>query len=331
MSNIAVIGAGAWGTTIANLLAGKGRSVKIWAFEKETVENINRDKENKVFLPGIKLSGNIFASDDLDEIVPSSGHIICAIPTKFLRNVLKLISEYRDLPNKASILSAVKGIEKGTLLRPSQIIEKELGTKDVAVLSGPNLSKEIASGLPAASVIACGNKKTASAFQELLSSEVFRVYTGEDVVGVELGGALKNVIAIAAGICDGLGLGNNAKSALIVRGLAEMARLGTACGAKKETFAGLSGIGDLMTTCQSSLSRNHFVGEQIAKGRRLDDILSSMSGVAEGVETVISAIDLARQHKVELPIAIEVKNVLFEGKEPKQAIISLMTRPLKRE
>ncbi|MCX5750051.1 MAG: NAD(P)-dependent glycerol-3-phosphate dehydrogenase [Candidatus Saganbacteria bacterium] len=331
MKYIAVLGAGAWGTTLANMLAKNGLSVKIWTFEKGTADDINNNNENKIFLPGVKLNKNISASDDLEDVLIKDGYVICAIPTKYLRNVLIAAAEQRIVPKNMKFLSAAKGIEKKTLDRPSQIIEKELGIKVVAVISGPNLSKEIATGLPAASVVASRDKKLSAYFQQVLSSPSFRVYTSNDLIGVELGGALKNVIAIAAGICDGLSLGNNAKSALIIRGMAEITRLGIAAGAKKETFSGLSGIGDLITTCQSDLSRNHHVGVEIAKGKKLNEILSLMSGVPEGVETVISSIELAKRLKIEMPIASEVKNVLFEGKDPKQAILDLMNRQLKDE
>jgi glycerol-3-phosphate dehydrogenase (NAD(P)+) len=206
-----------------------------------------------------------------------------------------------------------------------------LKIENVAALSGPNLSKEIAKGLPAASVIACPDMNIAKKLQEILNTENFRIYTSDDVIGVELGGALKNIIAIAAGISDGLGLGSNAKSALIVRGMAEIKRLGIAAGAKADTFSGLSGIGDLITTCQSSLSRNHFVGEQLAKGKTLDEIQKSMDAIPEGVDTSVSALKLAERLKVELPITSEVYAVLFKGKSPKESMLSLMNRRLKSE
>lgn len=326
----AVIGAGAWGTTLADLLAKNGFEVKLWALEKSTVEDINNCRENKSFLPGIKLSGNITASYDIEGVLPAT-LVIIAIPTKFLRSALDFSKGYRISGKDLMVLSAVKGIEKGTLLRPSQMIEEALGIKNAAVISGPNLSREIASGLPAASVIACRDKKIASRLQKSLSSNTFRTYTSQDVTGVELGGALKNVIAIAAGICDGLKLGSNAKAALMVRGMAEIMRMGMAAGAKKETFFGLSGIGDLMTTCSSDLSRNHFVGIKIAQANDIKEILSSMNSVPEGVDTVISVLEMSRKLKIDMPITREVHSVLFEGKSPAEAISCLMSRQLKTE
>ena len=228
-------------------------------------------------------------------------------------------------------MSATKGIEKETLKRPSEIIREMLKLENVAALSGPNLSKEIAKGLPAASVVACPDNNTTKELQKILNSESFRVYTSDDVIGVELGGALKNIIAIAAGICDCLGLGSNAKSALIVRGMAEIKRLGIAAGAKAETFSGLSGIGDLITTCQSSLSRNHSVGEQLAKGKSLAEIQKSMNAIPEGVDTSVSALKLAERFNIEMPITREVYKVLFEGKKPADTIPCLMGRSLKSE
>ncbi|MEK7376751.1 MAG: NAD(P)H-dependent glycerol-3-phosphate dehydrogenase, partial [Candidatus Margulisiibacteriota bacterium] len=255
--------------------------------------------------------------------------IISVIPCQHIRSTLK--DKGLSIPKETMILSATKGIEKETLKRPSEILQELLKTDNIAVLSGPNLSKEIAKGLPAASVVACGGLDIAKKLQEILNTENFRIYTSDDVIGVELGGALKNVIAIAAGICDGLGLGSNAKSALIVRGMAEIKRLGIAEGAKSETFSGLSGIGDLITTCQSSLSRNHFVGEQLAKGKIMAEIQKSMSWVPEGVDTSVSALKLAEKLNVEMPITREVYKVLFEGKKTAETIRRLMGRSLKSE
>ncbi len=326
--SVSVIGAGAWGTTIADLLAKKGYEVLLWCFEEDTAREIETAKENSKFLPGIKLHNNIKTAVGLKECFASK-IIISVVPCQHISTT------YRDkglsVPKDTLILSATKGIEKTTLKRPSEILSEVLGTGPVAVLSGPNLSKEIAKGLPAASVIACSSQSAAEKLQSILNTEKFRIYTSDDVIGVELGGALKNVIAIAAGICDGLELGSNAKSALIVRGLAEIKRLGIAAGAKPGTFSGLSGIGDLITTCQSSLSRNHSVGEQLAKGKTLVEIQKSMDAIPEGVDTSVSALKLAEKLKVELPITKEVHKVLFEGKKPAESISSLMGRSLKSE
>ncbi|MFA5098111.1 MAG: NAD(P)H-dependent glycerol-3-phosphate dehydrogenase [Candidatus Margulisiibacteriota bacterium] len=327
--SVSIIGAGAWGTTLADLLAKKGLDILLWCFEEQTVQDINSSKENKKFLPGIKLHKNITATADLEESFNNSKVIISVIPCQHIRNT------YQDkglvVSKDVMILSATKGIEKDTLKRPSEIIKELLKAENVAALSGPNLSKEIAQGLPAASVIASSDDNTAKILQEILNTEKFRIYTSDDVIGVELGGALKNVIAIAAGICDGLALGSNAKSALIVRGLAEIKRLGIAAGAKQGTFSGLSGIGDLITTCQSSLSRNHSVGEQLAKGKTLVEIQKSMNAIPEGVDTSVSALKLAERLEVEIPITREVYKVLLEGKKPAESIPSLMGRSLKSE
>ncbi len=329
ITNVSVIGAGAWGTTIANHLANKNYPVSIWAFEKEVVLNINNKRENSVYLPQIKLSKKIKAFFDIEETVKNADVIVIAIPTKHLRKCLE--NNNFAFNKKTIFLSLTKGIEKNTFKRPSEIISETKNTKKICALSGPNLSLEIAKGLPAATVIASANIEDAKKLQEIFSSSNFRVYTSDDIIGVEIGGALKNVIAIAAGISDGLKLGNNAKSGLIVRGIKEITRLGVKIGANKETFFGLSGIGDLITTCQSDLSRNHFVGYEIAKGKKLKDILSRMKAIPEGVETTLSAFELSKKLGVEMPITNEIHSVLFEDKNPKDAIINLMTRPYKNE
>ncbi|MFA5104109.1 MAG: NAD(P)H-dependent glycerol-3-phosphate dehydrogenase [Candidatus Margulisiibacteriota bacterium] len=326
---ISVIGAGAWGTTIANLLAEKGFDTVIWALEEKTVFNINGARENNHYLPGIRLSNRLKAVKDMGESAKDAEIVVVAIPSKFLRSSLETAGD--SIEKRSIILGLTKGIEKGTFKRPSQIISEITGNNTVAALSGPNLSMEIAKGLPAASVAASKDAAAAKKIQEVLSGDKFRVYTSDDIIGVEIGGAMKNIIALAAGICDGLNLGNNAKSALIVRGLAEIIRLGTALGAKAETFSGLSGIGDLITTCESSLSRNHTVGREIAKGKKIRDILNNMSAIPEGVETTSSAYDLAKKIGVELPITNEIYSVLFDGKDPKAAISVLMARVPKSE
>jgi glycerol-3-phosphate dehydrogenase (NAD(P)+) len=321
---ISIIGAGAWGTTLALLFSQNQHEVKIWAFEKPVVDEINRSHENRTFLPGIQLGESISATNDLADL-SKADILVYAVPTQFLRKtVFKKISSN-------IIICASKGIEENSLCLPLEILKQELQSENLVALSGPNLSKEISQGLPAAAVMASNNVNAAKTSQQALNSERFRIYSSNDPVGVQLGGALKNVIAIAAGISDGLGLGNNAKSALMVRGIAEITRLGIALGARPETFMGLSGMGDLITTCSSQLSRNHFVGEQIAKGKRLEEILKGMKAVAEGVPTTKAAVALAKKHKVELPIAQEVHKVLFENKKPYEAIAALMTRQIKSE
>lgn len=322
---ISVIGAGAWGTTLAILLAEKGHAVTLWMYEKDLAEAMQETRENKTFLPGFPIPGDIEITTKAEEANKAELYFF-AVPTQFLRATVKKFN-----PGNSPIICATKGIEVNSLKLPLQIISEELKIKSPAILSGPNLSNEIARGMPAAAVIASGDAAGAKNLQEIISLERFRVYTSSDPLGVQLGGALKNVIAIAAGIADGLELGNNAKAALLIRGIAEISRLGAAMGANPQTFAGLSGMGDLITTCESKLSRNHTVGEQLAQGKKLAEILSGMKNVAEGVTTVKAAIALGEKHKVELPVAKEVYRVLYEGKKPLESIAALMTRPATSE
>jgi len=323
MKKISVLGAGAWGTTLAILLTEAGNEVTLWSFEKEVADEINKTRENKIFLPGFQVPVNIKATNEAKE-TESAEIFFIVIPTQFLRSVCQ---KFKGIitPDK-TIVSASKGIELNTQKLPLQIIEEELNNKNLVALSGPNLSKEIAQGLPAAAVAASKNPQLAKMTQEILMLERFRVYANQDPLGVELGGALKNVIAIAAGVVDGLGLGENAKASLIIRGMAEISRLGKAMGAKQETFMGLSGMGDLITTCSSKLSRNHCVGEQISQGKKLKDILTSMKSVSEGVATTKAAMALAKKHQVEMPVTEEIYKVLYEAKNPQQSITDLMTR-----
>ncbi|OGC11709.1 glycerol-3-phosphate dehydrogenase [candidate division WOR-1 bacterium RIFOXYA12_FULL_52_29] len=320
---VAIVGAGAWGTTLALLFAENKYPVTIWAKEEEVALSINESRENKLFLPGFQLPALIEASPRLT-CLKDADLSIFVVPTQYLRRVVK---EAKGMINRKSlIVSAGKGIEEGTRCLPAEIISDELGGAEVAALSGPNLSKEIAKGLPAAAVVAAANISTAAAVQKRLISQRFRVYTNDDVVGVQLGGALKNVIAIASGIVDGLRLGDNAKAAMLVRGLAEITRLGVAMGGRRETFAGLSGMGDLITTCSSQMSRNHQVGQSLAEGKNIKEILAGKKEVAEGVATSASALALAREFRVELPITEQVYNVIHQGKKPYDAIAELMNR-----
>jgi len=328
MSKISIFGAGAWGTTLSILAAENRHSVTIWSYEEDVAKSINELRENKKYLNGFQLPQSIDSTTDLKKAA-SSEIIIFATPSQYLRETLRNMARF--VKKEAVIMSAAKGLEIETQKRMSVVIKEELPCEKIAVISGPNISKEIARGLPAATVAASTDMGTAKFAQQILNSSRFRVYTNTDVIGVELGGALKNVIAIAAGVADGLMLGNNAKSALMVRGIAEITRLGVALGGKTETFNGLSGIGDLLTTCSSTLSRNHQVGMEIAKGRRLNDIITKMYDVAEGVPTAKAARDLSRKMKIEMPITEEVYSVLYEGKDPFKAISSLMQRELKNE
>lgn len=328
MSRVAVVGAGAWGTTLAILLAENKHKVTLWAFEKELAQTIKETRENSRFLPGFQLPAGIDITAELIEL-KDHDFFFLVVPTQHLRSIVKQLKGI--VPPNAVIVSAGKGIELGSLKVPAEIIDEELKSPNLAVLSGPNLSSEIAKGLPAAAVAAARDIELAKNVQNLLMLDRFRVYASADPLGVQLGGALKNVIAIAAGVVDGLGLGNNAKAGIMIRGLAEIARLGVAMGAQAKTFAGLSGMGDLITTCAGNLSRNHCVGDQIAKGKTLKEILAGKKEVAEGVPTAKAALELGRKHKVNLPLTQEVYSVLYENKKPYQAITDLMTRSAKDE
>lgn len=325
---VSVIGAGAWGTTLSLLLAEAGNAVTLWVFEKELAKEMQETRENKIYLPGFPLQENISTTSAIKDIAGADIYLF-VVPTQFLSSTAKHAAPY--LAKGAAVVSATKGIEEHRLKLPLDILGGELPSDRLAVLSGPNLSQEIARGLPAAAVVASTDAILAKTVQEILMLGRFRVYTNNDPLGVQLGGALKNVIAIAAGVADGLNLGDNAKSALLVRGIAEITRLGVAMGAKAETFTGLSGMGDMITTCSSQLSRNHTVGEQIAKGKKLSALLSSTKKIAEGVPTTRAALKLAEKYQVDLPITKEVYNILYEQKNPQQAILDLMVRSAKKE
>ncbi len=323
---ISVLGAGAWGTTIANLLSEKGFNVMIWAKEKEVAKNINEHSENSIFLKGIKLSKNLKASNDLKGVL-SSEIIINAIPTQYIRTTLKKHSQYLK---DSYILSLSKGIELNTFERPSEILS-EISGKDIYILSGPNFAVEIARKKPAATTIAGKDHKTRKMFQEILSTDYFRVYENDDIIGTEIGGAIKNVVAIAAGMSDALNLGHNTKAALITRGLNEIRKLGKKLGAKDITFLGLSGIGDLILTCNSIISRNYTVGYKIGVGEDPLKLIRSMKQVAEGVKTVKALNRLTQKLSIEMPISKEVYLVIYKNKKPQKALKSLMTRSLKSE
>jgi len=326
---VAVVGAGAWGTTLSILLSEAGHDVTLWVYEEKLCGIILEGRENKWYLPGFQIPVSIAVTSNLAEALENVDLVLFSTPSKHLRDVAK--GAVKFLPATALVLSAAKGLEEGTAKRMSEVLHEVMPGKHIAVISGPNLSKEISNGLPAASVIASDDLPTATAIQKAFKLERFRVYTSNDVAGVELGGTLKNIIAIAAGICDGLSLGDNAKSALMVRGIVEISRLGVAMGAQSETFWGLSGIGDLITTCSSRLSRNRSVGEALAKGRKIEDVLSATREVAEGVVTAKVAREFAKKHQLDMPITEEVYRVIFERKNPYQAISDLMMRGLKKE
>jgi len=328
--NLAVLGDGGWGTTLAVLLERKGFSVTLWSAFKDYAAYLNKHRENKKFLPGIKIPGNIRITDDLHSAVSGKELVVLAVPSQFMRRVLNDLKK-KSFPRQAIYCSVAKGIEIGSLKRMSEIISQELKCKKIAVLSGPTIAQEVARGIPTAAVIAARNKKIRRILQDIFITERFRIYTNNDVIGTELGGSLKNIIAIACGVSDGLGFGTNTKAALLSRGLAEISRLGRAMGAKATTFSGISGLGDLVTTCISQQSRNRFVGEQIGKGKTLKQVQKNMQMVAEGVPTTKSAYALSLKYKVELPIIREVYNLLYKNKDPKKAVRDLMTRQKKEE
>ena len=328
MSYIAVIGAGSWGTTLACLLTEKGYDVSLWAYEKEIVDEINGSRVNSIYLSDVILPVNLKATNNIGDAVKQARYVLNVVPTQFTRSIFKEAEKY--ISKDAVIISASKGIEQGTLLTVSAILKDITGRK-IAVLSGPSFAKEVLKKLPTAVTLATENADFSLQLQEIFNTHYFRVYTHTDVLGVELGGALKNVIAIASGISDGLGLGHNARAALITRGLAEIIRLGERMGADKRTFSGLSGLGDLVLTCTGHLSRNYSVGVSLGKGMKLKDILSSTKSVAEGVATALSAFELSRKYGVEMPVVKQVHEVIYKDKNPAEAVTMLMNRALKAE
>jgi glycerol-3-phosphate dehydrogenase (NAD(P)+) len=326
---VGVIGAGAWGTTLAVLLAEAQRPVSLWAHTSEAAERLAHSRVNERYLPGVPLPPNVRVVTDDAFLGEPHRFYLLAVPSAHVRSTVRRLKGRID--PEAPILTVVKGIEEGTHLRMSEVIAQELPGRRVAALSGPNLAREIAAGKPAGSVVASDDAGLAAELASVLSSDRFRVYTNPDVVGVELCGALKNVMALAAGMVDGLGFGDSAKAGIITRGLAEMTRVGVAAGAHPLTFAGLAGVGDLIATCMSPLSRNRRCGELIASGVPWPEAREQLSGVAEGVATVAGALELAAVHGVELPIAEQVRAVVFEQRPPLAAVAELMSRAPKDE
>lgn len=329
---VSVLGAGGWGTTLAILLHFNGHSVTLWEYKKSYAKDLVKKRENKIYLPGIKIPEEIKITSDLSESVKDKNLIVLAVPSQFLRKVVEKIN-YPDI-KETILVSVSKGIEKDTLLTMSQMIKDvhhKLHLEQIGVLSGPSHAEEVARRVPTAVVAASVDKQTSRTIQAVFMNSFFRVYSSTDILGVELGGAFKNVIAIGAGIIDGAGFGDNTKAAIMTRGVAEISRLGLVLGARPETFAGLSGMGDLIVTCMSKHSRNRYVGEQLGRGRKLKEILKSMNMVAEGVETTKSVTQLAGKYKVETPIANEVYKILFEDKDPIMATTDLMNRDMKFE
>jgi len=332
MKNITVIGAGSWGTTLANLLAEKGLDVNLWVREKEVFLQIREERENKIFLPGIRLSAKINPVLSFEEALYKKELVVIAVPSHVLRDVLKQMKPYleRDIP----LIFATKGIENDTLMLVSQIVEDVLSwdiSKYFACIAGPSFAKEVSKKYPTAVTIACKDIEQGKKLQHLFHTDYFRVYLIQDIIGAQLGGALKNVIAIAAGASDGLNFGNNARAALITRGLAEITRLGVAMGADLRTFSGLAGMGDLVLTCTGDLSRNRTVGLKIGRGVKLKEIVKGMKMVAEGIRTTKAAYNLSKKIGVEMPITTQVYQILYENKEPKEAVKELMSRKLKME
>ncbi|HAA62182.1 MAG TPA: glycerol-3-phosphate dehydrogenase [Planctomycetaceae bacterium] len=329
-SRITVIGGGAMGTACAIVLAEKPEQrVSLWARNADHASEMVKTRENKRLLPGITIPDSVEVTSDIGAAVADSDLLVMAVPTAFLRNCLSEISVH--LTDDRPVVSVIKGIENETFQRPSEIIGEVLGSRAVVSLSGPSHAEEITRRLPASVVAASGDLALARRVQQTFTTDRFRVYTNVDIIGVELAAALKNVIAIAAGICDGLGYGDNAKSALMTRGLVEMTRFGTSLGAEAQTFTGLAGMGDLITTCASPYSRNRKVGERLGAGETLEEILESMDAVAEGVWTTRSVHELAEQRGIEMPITAEVFSVLFEDKRAAEATNSLMMRPPRDE
>ncbi len=329
---ISVLGAGGWGTTLAILLHYNGHSVTLWEYKSLYARTIRKTRYNKIYLPGIKIPDEIVVTHDLEFATTNQNLIILAVPSQFLRSVIKDV-KFDNVKNSIFV-SVAKGIEINSLMTMSQVLKDEYKSIDkdqIGVISGPSHAEEVSKRIPTAVVAASTSKETSTTIQAAFITSYFRVYGSTDILGVELGGAFKNVIAIGAGIIDGANFGDNTKAAIMTRGIAEISRLGQALGAEADTFSGLSGMGDLIVTCMSRHSRNRFVGEEIGKGKSLKQVLKSMEMVAEGVETSRSASQLAKKLKVETPITTEVYNILFEGKDPVKATTDLMTRDMKME
>jgi len=326
---VAVLGDGGWGTALSLVLHDHGHEVRLWSAFPEYAEELRHRRENLKFLPGVALPRELCITASGQEALEGSELALVAIPTRYLRRVLRRLKSAveADLP----VVSCTKGLEYRTLKRPSEIVGEVLGVEGIVVLSGPSHAEEVARGLPASVVAASRFRRLAELAQEVLSGPRFRVYTSRDVLGVEFGAAVKNIIAVAAGICDGLGLGDNAKAALMTRGMVEMARLGAALGASRQTFSGLSGMGDLITTCISPHGRNRAVGEAIGRGRLLKEVMDEMDMVAEGVDATKAVRKLAGKLGVEMPITEEVYQVLFRGKDPLAGVTDLMLREPKPE
>jgi glycerol-3-phosphate dehydrogenase (NAD(P)+) len=331
----AVVGAGSWGTALAKMLSDKGYQITLWGHRQEHVDEIVSERENRTYLPGFKLSDNLTATADLKEAVSNQAVVVMVVPSHGFRDVFHKLLPH--LSSNTYVISAVKGIENDTLMTMDQVMEDELSRLTsppdlhLGVLAGPSFAKEVAAGVPTSGSVPAKSKEEAVFFQEFFNTPLFRVYACTDLIGLELGGALKNIVAIAAGISDGLGYGTNTRAALITRGLAEISRLGVAMGADPLTFSGLGGLGDLVLTCTGDLSRNRTVGLKLGQGKKLSTILSEMNMVAEGVMTTRSAWNLASKIEVEMPILEQVYQVLYKDKSCNEAVMDLLSRTLKPE
>ena len=331
-ASVAMVGAGAWGTTLAWLLAGQGQPIVLWVREPELAEDMREGRDNWMYLPGVVLPDLVNVTSDLQAVLAGAGVVVMAVPSHVFREVAACAAPH--ITAGSLIVSVTKGLERGSGRRMSEILAEELGeagSHPLVALSGPNLSGEIVQGMPAVSVAASPDRAAARRVQALFSSSRFRVYRNYDIIGVEFCGALKNIIALGAGICDGLGFGDNAKAALITRGLAEIGRLGVRLGAQPATFWGIAGVGDLIATCHSQLSRNWQVGARLAGGESLSAVQDSMAAVAEGVYTTVAGRQIAMQLGVEAPVTDAVYRILFEGVSPAEAVAELMSRPEKGE
>lgn len=329
LKSIAVIGDGGWGTTLAIHLARKGFPVILWGAFEENIVQLRKTRENKKFLAGYKIPKKVNLTSNLYQAVDNADLILLATPSEYLEGVLSKLKG-GNFKHKV-FLSVVKGIHPKTHQRMSDLIYAYLGKVKLAVLSGPTIAGEVAAGIPTTAVVACADKKIASTIQQMVHTDTFRIYTNQDIIGVEIGGSIKNVIALACGMCDGLGLGTNAKAAIVTRGLAEITRLGVALGGKRDTFYGLTGLGDLTTTCFSPHSRNRTVGESLGRGLSIKTILKSMPQVAEGVVTAKAVYHLAQKKHIPMPIVEQVYKIIFEGKNPQQAMGDLLNRSIKAE
>lgn len=331
MSRVAILGAGSWGTALAIVLSRSTRAheIQLWTRDANHAQSISRSKENRKYLPQVPVPAAIRVTHSMGDALRDASIVVGAMPSAHARKVYSAVAD--AIPADAVVVSATKGLEPETHARMSEVIASSLPHARIAVLSGPSFALEVAKGSPTAVVIASANAEVVADLQEQFAAPNFRLYSNEDVLGVELAAAMKNVIAIAAGTCQGLGLGANTLAALITRGLAEMARLAAALGARAETLSGLAGLGDLVLTCNGALSRNRHVGIELAKGRPLGEILFGMSGVAEGVDTAKPLLALAREHAIELPIASQVEAILRGEQNPRAAIREIMERPQKKE